>query len=166
LNGRPEYVIAKIEPRHLDKGEKTTSNKTMAELVRGYGYGSKGGDDCGHIIANMLGGKMRLYNLFPQEKCTNRVEFKNTVEMHVYKFLDNFKSEKPYVLFAVNLTYSDSSKPMRPNQLKFKATFYRNGISANYSDIPIYGKHKVPANPYESTILNPINKSCTAPDEE
>jgi len=46
----------------------------MALHVRNMGKVIKGKtlDDAGHIVANILGGKMKLYNLFPQNRGINR----------------------------------------------------------------------------------------------
>jgi hypothetical protein len=150
-NGRAEWVHAVIHPSDLNTGEPTSTNSKMAAQVRALG---KSGDDAGHIVANILGGKMRLYNLFPQNLNKNRGEYKNTVESHIKDFLVKYNTAKDYVDFDVNLVYS-SAQDTRPTGLNFVAKFYHNGKIANSTDIPVFGQHRVPANPYRGLIQNP-----------
>ena len=63
------WLLAEIGPFHIDTGESTSKNRDLGKKIRDRG---KPGDDCGHIIARSLGGKMVDFNLFPQNRDINR----------------------------------------------------------------------------------------------
>ena len=154
-NGRAEYVHAIIHPSDLHTGEPTSVNSKLAKEIRALG---KSGDDCGHIVANVLGGPMLPYNLFPQNLSKNRGEFKNTVEGHMQKFLEMDKENKKSkyeVDYQATLVY-DKDSDTRPTQLKFAIKFYKDSKLVHFEDIPASGKHRVPANPYVGVVLNPV----------
>ncbi|CAG2112679.1 unnamed protein product [Medioppia subpectinata] len=129
-NGQALYVHAVIRPGDIGTGQDTSKNKTMAALVRAMGRGSWGGDDCGHVVASVLGGPMKLYNLFPQNLSKNRGEFKSTVEAHVQKFLQKFNKLNDYVDYEISLVYA-RPEDTRPTGLKFRAKFYKGGKLAS-----------------------------------
>lgn len=154
-NGRAEYVHAVIRPLHLHTGQPTSADTKLAKQIRSLG---KPGDDCGHIAANVLGGPMVAYNLFPQNLSKNRGEFKNTVEAHMQKFLEMDKENRNSryeVDYHATLIYANDSDT-RPTQLRFDIRFYKDSKLVSHEDIPVSGKHRVPANPYVGVVLNPI----------
>jgi len=153
-NGRAEYVRAIINPSDLNKGESTSKNQTLAKKIKEMG---KNGDDCGHIVASVLGGPMKAYNLFPQNLAINRGEFRTTVEAHMQNFLKLGKENNNgnyQVSFTANLVYT-KDVDTRPTWLKFDIRFTKDRKLVPFTDIPISGKHRVPSNPYVGVILNP-----------
>ncbi|CAF1368306.1 unnamed protein product [Rotaria sp. Silwood1] len=83
------WLNAEIHRRHLGKGQTTQQNKDLATKIRSRG---KPGDDCGHIIAASLGGKMVDFNLFPQTRFINRGQYGwASVEFEVRLFYDDME---------------------------------------------------------------------------
>jgi len=78
----------------------------MALHVRNMGKVIKGKtlDDAGHIVANILGGKMKLYNLFPQNRGINRESGRTKWRNICMNFLKKFGNTKDtYVEFEATL---------------------------------------------------------------
>ena len=150
-NGRAETVHAVILKKDLNTGEPTSKDQKLAAKIRAMG---KTGDDCGHIVANILGGPMQAYNLFPQNLSKNRGEFKSTVEAHMQKFLEADQKGDRSVDYLATLVYANSNDT-RPTMIKFEIRFLSGKKLVPFTDIPVNGKHHVPANPYKGAILNP-----------
>ena len=123
---KTNYLHAFIEPKHLWTGESTDSNRGLAEKIRNRG---NDGDDCGHIIARVLGGKMVDYNLFPQAKLINRGWkgfggwWKIGVELLMFLWLNNPLVKNPRIKFQVLICYNDLSNQNRPDNGIFKIEF-------------------------------------------
>ena len=150
-NGRAETVHAIIHAKDLGTGETTSKNQKLAADIREMG---KSGDDCGHIVANILGGPMKPYNLFPQNLNKNRGEFKSTVEAHMQKFLELDKTGSYSVDYRANLVYAKATDT-RPTMIKFTIRFLNDNKLVPFDTIPVNGKHHVPSNPYVGAVLNP-----------
>ncbi|OXA50407.1 uncharacterized protein LOC118436552 [Folsomia candida] len=123
---KPCYLFASILPKHVGTGEKTNVNKNLARMIR---YrGKRKGDDCGHIIAAQLGGKMVEFNLFPQDKRINRGIYglnkwwRKGVEKIILAWLTLPKNVKPCVEFEIILYYEDPEYLDRPTRGKFLIT--------------------------------------------
>ena len=152
-NGRAETVHAIIRAKDLGTGEPTSENREMAAQIRAMG---KTGDDCGHIVANSLGGPMRTYNLFPQNAGKNRGEWWNTVEAHMKLFLELDKTANLSVDYHAELPYARSTDT-RPTMIKFNIRFYNGTKLVPFNRIPVnsFTNHRVPSNPYVGAVLNP-----------
>ena len=111
---------------------------------------SKGmpGDDAGHILGKIIGGKMSQDNLFPQNMSVNRGQYR-VMENHVKNYLQaNRDNPHARVNVEVNLGYRDGSE--RPFALGYQISFIEHGNRlANSSNLP-----RVPTNPYRVLMVN------------
>ncbi len=76
-NARVEYLRTEVTSRHIGRGEDTSANRTLADLVSQRGLtliidGHHYVDDARHILPCILGGPMEHFNLYSQNPCTNR----------------------------------------------------------------------------------------------
>ncbi|CAF0916714.1 unnamed protein product [Adineta steineri] len=131
---KTHWLLAEIYEEHLGKGEATSKNSSLAEKIRSRG---KSDDDCGHIIACSLGGKMVDFNLFPQNKNINRGfkgwknHWRRGIEHLIYIWLKKRFCHEPHVQFQVRFFYTDSHYPNRPDHGKFLIHFKGGDSEAN-----------------------------------
>ncbi|CAF1406377.1 unnamed protein product [Adineta steineri] len=133
---KPVYVVAEIEPKHLNTGEETSDQKGLRDAIRARGQRNADGtpcDDCGHIIARSLGGKMVHFNLFPQCLAINRgwaglsSLWKWGVEFLIQSWLTLQIVYDPMVRFHVVLDYPEnySDYPDRPTKMYYVIEFWK-----------------------------------------
>ena len=152
-NGRAEMVHAVITAKDLHTGQSTKTNRYLAKKIRAMGVP---GDNCGHIVAAVLGGPMQAYNLFPQNEDINSNDFINNVEGHMQKFLEQDIKDgtnERKIDYKAELTYKDDLAT-RPDSLRFEIKFFRNYKLVPYTAIPATRKHHVPSNPYTGIVSN------------
>ncbi|CAF3613527.1 unnamed protein product [Rotaria sp. Silwood1] len=132
------WLLAEIHPHHLGNGENTSINRSLSQEIRSRG---KHDDDCGHIIASSLGGKMVDFNLFPQNKSINRgwkgwsKHWRKSIEVFIFLWLKNRSFINPRVEFQVRLFYNDHNHPDRPDCGKLSITFkFDHGKSTKDGD--------------------------------
>ncbi|CAF4112761.1 unnamed protein product [Rotaria sordida] len=131
---KTHWLFAEICPCHLGKGEPTSNNTLLSGKIRSRG---KLGDDCGHIIACSLGGKMVEFNLFPQQKYINRgwkgwnQHWRIGIEYTIWIWLINPFRIKPSVEFQVRFFYNDQTYRDRPDHGKFLIKFKCDGYEKN-----------------------------------
>ena len=150
-NGRAETVHAIIRAIDLRTGERTSKDRRLAAQIRAMG---KPGDNCGHIVARVLGGPMKPYNLFPQNAEVNSGEFRDYVEDHMQKYLEIDSNDEHSVDYQVQLVY-ETPDDTRPTKLRFKISFLKALKLVPFTQIPRSRKHQVPSNPYEGIVRNP-----------
>lgn len=130
----PQYVVALVEHRHLGKGEATSANPALAMEIRDLGHKYQGKiikyqdrsiDQCGHIIARSLGGKMERRNLFPIGRNTNLSQYINA-ERHIREFILENEQKKGRALIQVKLEYEDGRFPCRPTSFKYSYVLFRD----------------------------------------
>lgn len=142
---KPEWISAKIRQNHLDTGEPTSTNPRLRDEIRNRGVREDPRDDCGHLIARCLGGKMVEFNLFPQELAVNRgrrVNIEGTeyplskwwknIEAVIYVFLKcTHPRYRPRVYFQIRLQYGDSEFPDRPVGMYYIVKFKTDDDSSD-----------------------------------
>ncbi|CAF1483024.1 unnamed protein product [Adineta ricciae] len=128
------WLQAKIYRCHVGTGEPTAANRDLAKKIRDRG---KRDDDCGHIIACSLGGKMVDFNLFPQNRDVNRGwkgmsrHWRTGVERTIEIWLMNPSLVEPRVEFQIRFYYDDKKYPDRPDHGKFLVRFMCSGKTEN-----------------------------------
>ncbi|CAF1482989.1 unnamed protein product [Adineta ricciae] len=128
------WLLAEIYPCHVGTGQPTSTNRDLAKKIRARG---KQGDDCGHIIACSLGGKMVDFNLFPQNRDINRGwkdmsrHWRTGVERAIEIWLMNPSLIQPRVEFQIRFYYDDKKYPDRPDHGKFLVRFMCSGKKEN-----------------------------------
>ena len=139
----PHWVRAEIYPRHLGTGEATDTKKKLKQKIRSRGdLSDPDPDDCGHMIAYQLGGKMVDLNLFPQDKKINeghivrmsgRLKVRTcyfwrvAIEAAIAEFLAKTdRSKNPRVDYQVRLRYGDPVFPNRPVSFEFAVRFKKD----------------------------------------
>lgn len=145
---KPHYLNAHIEPKHLSTGEPTSVDDRLARRIRKRGI--FGLDDCGHIVARSLGGKMLEFNLFPQNKYINRGWsgfgglWRICVENLMKLWLENKLVINPRIDYEIVVFYNDAVYPHRPDNGLFKITFLADreeeeneNNDANLFDYPV-----------------------------
>ncbi|CAF2902181.1 unnamed protein product [Rotaria sp. Silwood2] len=135
------WLFATIYPRNLGTGESTSINSQLSQKIRSRG---KRDDDCSHIIAASLDGKMVDFNLFPQSKFINRgwkdygKFWRKAIECTIWIWLKNSVVINPRVEFQIRFFYDDQNYPHRPDHAKFLITFKHDGRNKtkdiNYHD--------------------------------
>lgn len=135
---KPCWLLAIIKKEHLNTGESTSQNTFLRKKIVSRG---KKKDQCGHIVAKSLGGKMVDFNLFPQDAPLNMGYKHNELRSYIYwKGVDTlihlFLSvipEKycPEVKYEALLNYNDDEFPDRPSDIKLLLKFYCKGIETS-----------------------------------
>lgn len=122
----PHYLNALIERKDLFTGMATSQNARLAERIRSRGRENE--DDCGHIVANVLGGKMVDFNLFPQDRDINRgwngfYLYWREIERFMFLWLIVPGLKNPKVDFKFLLNYNDNRLPHRPSSCNMLIIF-------------------------------------------
>ena len=170
---KPIWLLAEIYPRHLGKGEDTSKNSALAAEIRSRGMR---GDDCGHIIARLLGGKMVDFNLFPQNPDVNRGrkgltdQWRTKVERSIEIWLTNSSLRNPRVEFEIRFSYNDQQYPNRPDHGKYLIKFKCDGSEQNKSGHTTKGKLSMALyKELKDILMNPIvsgGASASATNDE
>lgn len=119
---RPEFVIAVIENKHLRTGQNTGTNSDLAEEIRARGIKP---DQCGHIIAVSLGGRMEYCNLIPQGKTTNIMHY-HYAEKLIKSHIEDKTKKNPWALIKVRLIYENKKYPNRPTRFYYTYRLYKD----------------------------------------
>lgn len=86
-------------------------------------------DQCGHIVANTLGGRMLDINTFPQDSALNCGHLGTHLLWRAFEFLMKLwvkvipEKYNPRVEFTMNLFYGDRTYPDRPNKFFYWIEF-------------------------------------------
>ena len=171
---KPIWLLAEIYPRHLGEGEHTSENSALAAEIRSRGIP---GDDCGHIIARLLGGKMVDFNLFPQNPDVNRGrkgltdQWRTKVERSIEIWLTNSSLRNPRVEFEIRFSYDDQQYyPNRPDHGKYLIKFKCDGSEQNKSGHTTKGKLSMALyKELKDILMNPIvsgGASASATNDE
>lgn len=135
---KPLWLRALIKKEHLGRGENTSKCSELSEVIRN--RGDYKNDDCGHIIASSLGGKMLDANLFPQDKSLNR-GLKGTywvwrlIEWCMKKWVQKIPEKyHPRVDFVMLLEYKDPNYVDRPNAFKYSIQFLMDDDDSSSDD--------------------------------
>jgi len=123
LNGLSVAVYALIQAHHLPFGETTGKNQTtkkLAKEIRELGHKVHGDsvDQCGHIVAACLGGKMERRNLFPVSQTSNLSQL-NRSERKIKQFIETNRSKNGRAYFRMFLFYEDPDYPARPTRFEY-----------------------------------------------
>ena len=135
---KPCWLLAIIKKEHLNTGESTSKNTFLRKKIVSRG---KKNDQCGHIVAKSLGGKMVDFNLFPQDAPIN-MGFKHNelrsfiywkgVDTLIHLFLSVIPEKYcPKVKYEALLNYNDDEFPDRPSDIKLLVKFYCKGIETS-----------------------------------
>ncbi|CAF3565600.1 unnamed protein product [Rotaria socialis] len=154
---KPLWLYAEIWEHHVGRGEVTNVSDSLSNLIKGRGiYDNRnsrnsGNDDCGHIVAASLGGKMVDINLFPQNQCLNRGWKDNysiwrLIEACIKLWVTGIPEKyRPRVKFQMLLYYNNPKYPDRPDQFKYMVQFLMDDDSSsdedNDDDEKIYLSH-------------------------
>ena len=157
---KPIWLLAEIYPRHLGKGEDTSKNSALAAEIRSRGMR---GDDCGHIIARLLGGKMVDFNLFPQNPDVNRGQKGLTDQWRT-------KVERSIEIWLTNSSLRNQQYPNRPDHGKYLIKFKCDGSEQNKSGHTTKGKLSMALyKELKDILMNPIvsgGASASATNDE
>lgn len=124
------WLLAEIYSQHRGKGEPTSKKPALRDEIRSRG---KPDDDCGHIIARSLGGKMVDFNLFPQNKDINRgwKDLKHHWRIGIERLIEMWLIDpsliNPRVEFEIRFYYNDQQYPNRPDHGKYLIKFKCDG---------------------------------------
>ena len=170
---KPEWISAKIWQNHLGTGESTSDNPELRDEIRNRGVREDPRDDCGHLIARRLGGKMVEFNLFPQELAVNRgrrvnIEgkeyplsklWKLGIEAVIHGFLKyTHPRYRPRVYVQIRLQYGDSEFPDRPVGMYYIVKFKKDDDSSDdkLNDEEQENKYKCLSDKYCGYVYNYI----------
>lgn len=136
---KPCWLLAIIKKEHLNTGESTSKNTFLRKKI--VSRGNKKKDQCGHIVAKSLGGKMIDFNLFPQDAPLNMGFKHNELRSFIYwKGVDTLihlflsvipENYCPEVKYEALLNYNDDEFPDRPSDIKLLLKFYCKGIETS-----------------------------------
>lgn len=117
-----EYQSGTITKENISNGQPTSKNQKMAAETRDKG---RPGDDAGHMLANLLGGLMKTFNLYPQNSTINRGVNSQLEKMIKEEIMNNNAT----VDYKIRLLYSWTHPDTRPYgsiiELNFK---YRDSV--------------------------------------
>ncbi|CAF1502873.1 unnamed protein product [Adineta steineri] len=123
---KPLWVKAEISKTHFGTGETTGKYSQLSQVISARGIRS---DQCGHIIACSLGGKMIDINLFPQDGPLNcgwegNYFIWRGVEACIKLWVTTIPEKyRPRVQFQMLLSYTNKAYPDRPEKFKYALRF-------------------------------------------
>jgi hypothetical protein len=118
--------VALIEKRHCQLGRAPRQNKrALAARIRSRGVikDNKHLDQCGHIIAHSLGGRIEYGNLIPQGRTTNLAGYRQA-ENVIRRYLDSQDRRDPRALVQIGLVYGHEMYPYRPTRFYYSYVLY------------------------------------------
>ncbi|CAF1306617.1 unnamed protein product [Adineta ricciae] len=129
---KPVWLKATIYKQHIGTGEETGKCENLRDVIRARGKRTEKNepmDQCGHIVANTLGGRMLDINTFPQNPALNCGHegthllwraFEVLMKQWLQKIPEKYN---PRVKFIVKLFYDDPNYPDRPNKFFYSIQF-------------------------------------------
>jgi hypothetical protein len=143
-----DYVRASITPEHIGTG----LDVTAAIRTRMQRLGIRG-DNAGHIIGRILGGRHR-YNFFPLNPNINKGCFRSDFERSVRKFLEKYKNQNARADVQVRLLYNDRNST-RPSNIVILVRYYIGDRLATTIELRDILHWSLCVNPYYEEIVNP-----------